>query len=280
MASDIPRDSVGRYLLPSPTGDNRLHAYDRVTTFAHVLGDTADLHAWDTRQVLLGAAISPKLSKAAARTPTTDTERLAELAEQARRRAGARTAAERGTAVHYATEQRDKNLPHTPTEDNRPAAAAWRTTSAAAGIRYPRHLIERTVVVPRYDLAGTFDRIGVLTRPLHFPRFAIPAGAKLVVDLKTGRSLSYAWPDIAIQLAVYAMATEMYSYETEQYERLSNVDQRYGLVIHCPLATGLGTIYAVDLATGRAGAELTAQVLAWRDTPTGKLAIKMKEPDA
>jgi hypothetical protein len=264
------RDRYGRYLLPpldNPKGKDA--AYTRATTFAKSISDTFALGQWGNRMAVKGLALRPDLYALAAATPLEDKDTLNRIAEDAKTAAGSKSSAGLGTALHAFTEAIDRGeTPHVPAPWDKDVVA-YQQLSAEVGLTYQAAHIERIVAVPAFQVAGTFDRIACLSKPLTAERpgresVHLPAGSWVVADLKTGRDLSYGWNEIAIQLALYAHAAGIWNAVDEAWEQMPPVDQRVALVIHLPVEKAKATLYAVDIEAGWEAAELCERVRAWR----------------
>ncbi len=281
----VARDRWGRYLLPDPTAHTKSkpQPYTRATTFAGSVADTFKLGQWQQRMVAKGLTLAPELYALAAATPLEERDTLNTVCDDASKVAGSRSRATLGTAMHAFTEGYDKALkagqpaPFVPAQ-YQPEIAAYAELVAGLGIEWVE--IERIVVVPEFGVAGTFDRIGRLTRPLTVGapgtsapeegQYTLPAGSHVIVDLKTGRDLSYSWHEIAIQLALYAHGFGMWNRQRGAYDRMpEGIDQDVALVIHLPVRDddtqpAQATLHAVDIAEGWRAAELCRQVRVWR----------------
>lgn len=102
-----------------------------------------------------------------------------------------RLAAERGSAVHKATELFDRDDLDEESLDPQlvPYLEAWKRFRAETG--FVPELIERQVYDSIHGYAGTLDRVALLGR------------TRAVVDIKTGSSLH---PAVGVQLAAYQAA--------------------------------------------------------------------------
>lgn len=265
---EVPRDRWGRYLLPDPTGKVRGRtAYTRATTFAKSCSDTYTLSMWGERMVAHGLAIRPDLYALACSTPLTNRDALNKVTEQAKEAAGAKSRASLGTALHTFTEQYDRGAPSTAPVSLAPEVVAYASLVTQLGIEMVA--IERVVVVPEMGVAGTFDRIGRLSRDLPTTFGVIKADEHVIVDLKTGRDLSYGWGEIAVQLALYSRGAGMWRQGTDKYDPMPAVRQDVALVIHLPVredpaTEATATLHAVDLAEGWRAAQLCHEVRQWR----------------
>jgi hypothetical protein len=274
---EAKRDSYGRYLLPVPivtgkeavpsaSGRPKESAFTRVTTFAKSISDTYTLSQWSQRMVAKGLTLRPDQYALVAATPLENREALNSICDVAKEAAGAKSAASLGTALHSFTEQVDAGEDPTVPSPWDADVAAYKALVADAGIEFFPHLIERIVVCDTYGIAGTFDRIGRLTRDLTLPGLGIvlSAGDWVVVDLKTGRDLTYGWNEIAIQLAIYANATAMYNPVSNAWDEIPPVSRAAALVIHLPVEQAKATLYAVDIHEGWTAADMCSDVRSWR----------------
>lgn len=268
----VKRDHYGRYLLPHPA-TGREEAFQRATTFNKIATDQFNLQAWRMRNVAVGLAKRPDLMELAANLDVTlDKKELNRICEQAETAAGSNSAANRGTALHKATEVYDvtgKLSKVSPV--HRPRVKEYAAALKAAGITIVPGLIERRVVHTGYRVGGTFDRIGELSPEALATFGADPAGGdRVIVDYKTGRTLDYGMAEIAIQLVIYAdgfNANGVYDPVADTWERThGQVRSDFALIVHQPAALPeLGvTIYRVDLEPGRHGADVCASVRSYR----------------
>ena len=249
------RDRFGRYLMPHPT-TGKTQAWTRATTFASSVADTFGLTKWQVRMAARGLASRPDLlaGVAAVADPEgSDGKRaLDKLCESAKEAAGASSRATLGTALHSFTEAHDLGRPVTVPEPYDADVAAYAAAMAQAGAAIDPAHVERIVCLPDLGVAGTFDRL-------------VSIGGRLVVaDLKTGRDLSYAWTEIAIQLALYANAATIYDAVTGAHEPMPAVDKDKALVMHLPVGEATCTLHEVDIAAGWEMAQVCATVRAWR----------------
>lgn len=242
-ASDVPRDGWGRPLV-IPLGGGKLVPYQRCTTFIDALSDRHNLELWLQRQVAVGLARRPDLVLKAS-SADDNKEVLNDVCEAAREAAGATMKATIGTALHAITEQIDRGGAPTVPPDYAEDVWAYMGTTAPLVKRD----IEVFVVHDELKVGGTFDRVVEVK------------GQAYVADVKTG-NIEYDAAKITMQLAVYAHS-ERYDVATGERSPL-NVDQNIGLVIHLPAGEGVCKLYWTDLVRGWEGAQLAAQVRAWR----------------
>ena len=236
---EVKRDQWGRYLLPHPdTG--KLQSWTRATTFAKSASDTFALAQWQSRTVAKGMSMRPDLYALAAATHPDDKDTLNRIAEQAKEAGGGSKAASIGTALHAFTEQEDrgeKPVVPEPWTDN---VALYNKCLVQHQLVVNPNFIETVVLVPEFGVAGTLDRLGTLP-DIPYLR---------VVDLKTGRDLSYGWMEIAVQLFLYSRATHWYDVATKTLYGMPEVDREIGNVIHLPVNQKTVALYEVNLALG------------------------------
>jgi hypothetical protein len=227
------RDRYGRYLIAG-------RPWQRVTTLAKVLDDTSSLADWKARLTAVGLAKRSDLFAQVATCSIDDRKALNALCEQAKEAAGASIKANLGTAVHAMCEQVDLGtmaLADVPEQWRADVAAYRRATAHMAWTHVEAIVVNRTL-----NVAGTMDRLGAR-----------------VADIKTG-SLDYAAVAIAIQMACYAYADEVYDPATDTLTPMPDVDKTTALVIHLPVGEGVCTLHEVDLAEGWRLAQLAAEV--------------------
>lgn len=249
------RDRWGRPLVVPPTGGDPV-AYQRVTTLAKMLDDTAALGRWQQRQAIIGLASRPDLVMLASTTPVDDRAAWDRIVEQATEAAATTAAANTGTAVHLGTEMLDSGMPL----DRVPAlvrdrVAAYRQLTDDLEIL----AVETFVVVDELRVAGTFDRL-----------VRLPDGRTVIADIKTSKAsaVRYAAGSWAVQLAAYSHGRR---YDVDTGERspidvAARLDPNEGVVIHLP-ADGLPALIPLNLAWGWEAAKLAARVRAYRKTP-------------
>jgi hypothetical protein len=240
----IERDGFGRYLLPHPDTGKRT-AFTRVTTFARSLRDTYALTRWQLRKC--GRGLSQRGDLIARIASEYDDDLIVDKAcDDAMEHAGSTAAATYGTAMHRFTEQHDRDEDVRIPELLRGDLDAYARTIEDAGLIV--RMVEQVVFVPDYTIAGTLDRV-VLT----------PGGRALILDVKTG-DVSYAWVEIAVQLACYARASHTWNIDRGCWEPMPPVDQRWAVVAHLPVGEHRCDLWSVDIAAGWELAALCAQV--------------------
>lgn len=194
-ASESDRyDRYGRYKLVHP--DTRKPVkWTRTTTFAKSIQDTFALSQWAQRMTLKGAALRPDIVAAVSTLEVkADKDRVNALVEDAKKAAGNKVAANLGTAVHAFTEDRDRALVGMPVkarevpDDLMPSVDAYEQILSAFGLRPVPGLIEFTTAVKQYEVAGTSDRVYLVTRDITFKingrSLTLYAGEYVIGDVK------------------------------------------------------------------------------------------------
>jgi hypothetical protein len=165
-------DSYGRYKLVHPDTGKPVK-WTRATTFAKSVQDTYALSMWSQRMTLKGAALRPDITAAViALDVKADKDRVNGLVGDAKKAAGDKVAANKGTAVHAFTEDRDRRLVGLPVKDREVPEEFAATVDAYAeilgafGLEPVPGLIEFTTAVKQYEVAGTSDRVYRVTRDI------------------------------------------------------------------------------------------------------------------
>ncbi len=245
------RDRYGRYLLPHPeTGVEQ--AWTRVTTIANTLADRFGLEQWGNRNVVLGIGARPDLYALAVSSTPDDKAQLNRVVKQAQEAAKASSGANLGTALHRLTERVDRgeifDIPREWAEN----IDSYVGTLVDYHVGIDPNWIERIVILPKYRIAGTLDRLVTLYGDTHHT----------VADLKTGKdAVKYGTGETALQLALYANAT--LAWNGEDYDPIPEIDTKQGLIIHLPV-DGKCELHLVDIAAGRTAVRLALDVREWR----------------
>lgn len=259
-------DRWGRYLLPDVDEEGALknlkkRAYTRATTFAKSVSDTYALEQWAGRMIVHGMSKRPDLVAMAMGTEPDDKARLQQIAEQAKEAANVKVAANMGTAFHTFTEAVDAGKAPAVPAELKPYLDAYQALMKEHRIGMFPGYIEKQVILPRFQVAGTFDRIVSFQDEL------------VIADVKTGRDLSYGWNEIAIQEWIYANAAVIWNKITRKLEPMPVVSKTRALVFHVPLAAKdedgnplppSATLYQVDLLQAGQAAQLCWDVREWR----------------
>jgi hypothetical protein len=184
------------------------------------------------------------------------------LVEESADAGGANNRRDVGISLHTITALADIGMdPQNLTDETERDLLAYRTGLALSGVDIDRDYVEVTVVLDDWGVAGTFDRLAVV------PGFDLP----LVADLKTGADLSYSMQSIAVQLAAYAHADEIYAQGSAEDGSLDvrtpfpEVDQNWGLVLWLNAGTGTLELILVDLVQGWAAFEISMWTRDWRN---------------
>jgi hypothetical protein len=286
LPSEVARDGYGRYLLPDPTGKKtKAVPFTRATTFAKSISDTFALSEWAQRMGAKGLAQNPDLLM---RVATLDLDRdkreINTVFDEAKNRAGAKTAANLGTALHAFSEQVDRGQSPTIPEPYDKDIEAYTALLDAHGLEIVDEYIERIVLEETYEIAGTFDRIVRAGRDIEIVMptgevVKIEAGELVVLDLKTGRDLSYGWNEIAIQLAIYANARYIYNRPENKLDLMPIVRTDVALVLHLPVGKATATMYALDIVEGWKACLLCKLVRDWRKHRKLSVPIAVAEVD-
>lgn len=249
--SDKPEPVVvnGQYVIP-----RKGEKFTRCTTFAATLDDRFSLERWQQRMVGTGLVLRSDLY-ALWTAHVDDRDQLNDLCEQAIEAAKGHAGANLGTALHALAEKADRGesvvIPAPWDAD----IAAYTATLEHNGVRVDPALMEGIVVCRDLQVAGRFDRIVTIDG---YPR-------PLIADLKTG-SIDHSLTTIAIQLAIYANADEVYDPETDTLSPMPRVDLNQALVIHLPAGQATCTLHMVNIRAGWEAAQLCKQARAWRKT--------------
>jgi hypothetical protein len=292
----------GRYHGPNPSTGKKT-TWSRVTTFVKLASDEYNLNGWQQRMAILGLVHKPELGRkvrtvleegaqeglAPFELAKTRRDFLNGVVEDAKMAAGAKDRARKGTILHGHTEKIDggiQDIADVP-QEFRGDVSAYLGKAAEYGLESVPYLIERGTVVMELGVAGTFDRVYLITRDFSVTLpsgklVELHAGDWVVGDVKTGADLSYAWPEIAIQVALYArginthgLATPVrvpgkgitWTWRRPGQSALDGTDwvvpavrEDVGLVMHAPYGEHTCTVHAVDLEAGWEGAQLCKQI--------------------
>ena len=259
-----PRDGKGRYLVRSVDG-SKLDSYTRATTVAETNSDRWNLELWAKRHVVSGLTIDRALvAEATGLEVKADRDKLNSIAERAMTASRAHERADAGTRMHLLAELSDAGqpLPADVTDIELDDIDAYTRALREAGCELVLEMSEVVVIHDDLKIAGTLDRI-----------VRRPDGRLQVLDLKTGDSVEYAIREIAVQMAIYAYATNIYCWEDEtRLPMPSDLDTTEALIAWCPLGQAKCEIIAVDLMAGWRGVELALQVRKWRSQKMAHLA--------
>lgn len=256
------RDRFGRYVLPDPADSGEVRSFTRATTMAKAISDEYNLTQWKRRTIVEGLKLAPELLDQIdlMDDPRDVRKQIETVADEAHSATGADVARDRGTQLHYFTEAYDVGaltIAQIP-DEYRNEIQAYAETMASAGITIPPDMVERIYInLAAGRIAGTADRGYVI----------LPNGRRIVADVKTGKDLSYSWPEICMQLAIYANAEAIVEYDEQGFPTISaapEVDKTIGLVMHLPVDQGKCTLHLIDLSAGWAAVELASEVREYR----------------
>lgn len=281
---DPERVTAGRYRLPDLKGfsrqlpdgtlvdpitgeGSRKGGWQRVTNLVKAIADARALDLWHQRLLILGMVKRSDLYDLACATVATTPDeelrvRLEEVAGRILAAAGADEGANLGTAFHGFTEAQDLGMMHYARRIWHGKLRNYRHGLAEQGLEVRPEWIERKVVVLRYGLAGTLDRI-------LYDRINERC---LTGDLKSQKKF-WTWLEIAAQLAAYSMADAMWDRAKRCYVEMPAVSQDEAVVTWMPrehpeartegapdgAADGVD-FFSVDLEKGRAALELCKRV--------------------
>lgn len=234
------RITGGRYRLPDLTiGDAgelitgegpRVGGWQRVTTLVKAIGDARALDLWHQRELIKGMVVRPDLYDLACSIMSTETDpgklrrELERLGEMILAAAGADIGRNLGTAFHGFTEAQDGGMISFARRKWHGKLNNYRNGLVAQGLQVDPRLMERKVVVLKYGLAGTLDRI----------LKNLVTGGLLVGDLKSQKAF-WTWTEISAQLAAYAMADAMWDRALLRYVQMPAVSQEEAVVAWMPV---------------------------------------------
>lgn len=233
-----PPIANGRYQLPDPhTG--KPAKWTRASGFGKVLDDSYNLERWRQRKIIEGLLAHPELAAQIAAIPDRTTKdgkaQVHDLLDQAANLAGAKLAADLGTAFHTIAEHADlgnqvADGPWTP------ALTAYQQGFAREGMAVIPEAIELVVVNPEMGVAGRGDRFVTLDGRPH----------PVIADIKTGATLNEV--SCAVQLSLYARSTHIWS--PDGYKPMPPVDLDIGIIMHVDLEAGTCVMLVLDIAEG------------------------------
>lgn len=240
---EVRRDRWGRYQVLPPRGDKPV-GYTRSTTIAKILDDSSSLMAWNSRMTAIGLSLRPDLVALVATTSQDDKKTLDSLVKRASEAGGATVRRDLGTAVHGLLERRLKDPTFVAPDPYQADIEAVLSALADAGLSFVDGMTERIVVNDEIEVAGTFDLL-------------LTDGEEIFVsDLKTGSSVKYGGLAFAIQLSIYANASNLYTQgaakdgSEDVRDPMPNVSKSAGIIIHCQPGSGLAELHWLDLEAG------------------------------
>lgn len=253
---DYPKaDQYGRPLIV-PRGGKKAKSYTRPSTLAGILPGKDGLMNYHSYTAVGGTLFRPELRNlVGAYWPPTEENKgeINKLMAELRDAGGASLGAKNGTALHASTVNLDEGRPVVDYDPEITAdLKAYQEFMKAAGLEIIPGLIECTIVLEKYGVAGSADRI------------VRKDGKLYIFDLKTGKHLGFG--EWAVQLALYSRGESLYDWDTETHEDMPEVDQDSGLVLHLPFGKAKPTLYVVDLVKGWEAAQQAMAIHAWRKT--------------
>lgn len=256
---EVERDRWGRYLLPHPeTGKKQ--SWQRATTFAKAIKDTFALNEWQMRMLLKGAALHPDVvADAYSLDVKADKVALNALAEKLKEMAGAKSGANKGTAIHKAAELLDQgmSLEKAAAPQYRADVQAYTDALRKYGLEPVPHMVERRTCMPSIGVAGTLDRV-----------YRTADGSYVIGDLKSAQAIGFAELETTVQLTVYAWGVNtagVYdprakTWQAPGTEGVPEVRTDYAIVMHVPAGSGTCKPLRVDLNKGRRYVDLCTEV--------------------
>lgn len=251
---DYPKaDHYGRPIMPHPeTGVEQ--AWTRASTVGKALSDGAGLINWTGAVVAAGGYLRPDLSgKLGARWPMTDDNKgeIYKLVEELKDAGGGSIGRNAGDTLHEMLRRINQGEKFTPMPPWAADVAAERDLMRRAGIVIRPEWVERTVCLPEYGIAGSFD-------------FLAERDELLVADYKTGKLGDYSWAEWVVQLSLYANASWLYDWTTGQWSPMPPVSRKQALVVSVPAGSASAELYVVDIEPGVRAIKAALWVRDWR----------------
>lgn len=266
---DYPKaNHYGQPLMPHPvTGVEQ--AWVRATTVAKALGDMGGLVNWMGTVVAAGAYLRPDLAgQVGAMWPMTDANKseIYGLVEDLKDAGGGSVGRNAGDVLHKMFHRINLGEDFKPMPPWDADVKAERDLLARAAITIDPRYVERTVCLPEYGIAGSFD----------FLAHQLSWGEELLIaDYKTGKLADYSWAEWVTQLAIYANASHIYDWDSGTFTPMPPVSKKRALVVSVPAGTGTAELYVVDVEPGMRAIKAALWVREWRKEAK-KLARKAK----
>lgn len=268
---EIARDLIrnGRYQLPNLDGTQRPKGRQRATNYIASISDNYALKQWEFGKLLEGIALRHDLVeeicsidweslKGKAYKDTVE-KFVRKLKDAAKGNEGSR----RGTAHHNMV----NTLVTTGREIGTPAMKIRLRNFAEALQVHQLDMIpelqERTVILDRFDMAGTFDH-GMwcrITQDL------------LLADTKTQKKF-WSLLEPEAQLAVYVRADAMWDSSSRRFVEMPNFNKERGLLLHIDKESDEVNFLNVDLKEGWKTAILCYQVIKRRRRASSAATIR------
>lgn len=256
-----------KYVVPGLDGLRKTESFTRATTHAKVLDDATNLTDWRLRGTVLGLARNPELldgldldgAQHISELDWGSKMALSGVVNKAMRRVGGSDGSDFGDKLHGYLEvvlAGYLTLDQVPAE-MRPYLEVIFASMRQHGFQFVQNMMERTVFIPATGLVGTFDFLALS-----------PDGELLIGDLKTSSSIQFSWLAIGVQLAQYANAEMMLSWDGSHWEVMPPVSKVMGLVISVPKDEPVPTArpFVVDLNLGTEMMELATRVQGIHET--------------
>ena len=254
--ADVPRDGLGRYLLPSMT-TGEVKGRTRVTTVAGTMESGYGLTIWRRRTVIRGMGLRPDLmSRAGAADPNDPGyDKLMDSIEAAAFEAGGGSTGQNlGSAQHHVFDRyfgKGESL-DTIAEYFHADIKAVEAELARKKIKLVPGYNERVVYCRLYDRGGKIDAIAELED-----------GTWVIVDWKTEKDPVEHPSGKTIQQAYYSNADGIMNYDTHEYEPMPPVRRDFSLVIWCRPGSGEAKALRVPVDLGWVGARVAEDNRAW-----------------
>ena len=275
-----PKASGTSYWIVPP-GESKKVRYRRMSRFISIIEDSSNLVNRDLRYAGYGIATDERLASQIRDLEIENPDHkynIQQVVERAARRAGKWLKADYGTALHAVTEDFDAGYnvftdtpPSTPSVSElawgpkealteywssiRADARAYAALIDAYDITYTS--IEATVVLDKYQVAGTLDRLGSIGKPRNMPMIEGSA----IGDVKTG-NLDFGRLKMPMQFKGYA---DSVLYDHEQKTRTPHgANPDWAFVIHVPMGEGRAMLVPLQLEQAAKNLERCHEIWAAR----------------
>jgi hypothetical protein len=273
MTVEIERDRWGRPLIPPADGEGPARGYTRVTTISEVQGDRYNIEKWLQRQTVFGMALDPTLVTFAQRATDNKTKAnktlLDGIVEDAHKAAKSSQRADEGTSLHDILYRVQRGVPVEIPARWKRHVEEWRRVTAD----WTFVNTEQMVISDTHMYAGTPDVVAVV------PAIGV---LPVIVDYKTGASISLGFREMMAQLAMYAHGEWLYEHaDGLGRQPMPEVSLTAGLIVHLD-ADGGGAIrlHKLDLAEGWKAARRSMTIRDWQKVKMADVTeiIEVGEP--
>lgn len=297
-ATEIKANKNGDVPIIPPTGGKRV-AYKRVTKFIEVIQDKANLSQRDTRYAVMGVLNSPQERKQLESMSIQDHWKLDQPIKAAQSKHGMWDSASYGTIMHALTDDFETgNLEFSNNiisetgasfgelySDKKNMFIANREAMSKDLLAYIRLIdhygivfdhIESRIVVDKYKVTGTLDRLSFITKPRELSRLIDPDD-KVVLDTKTG-SVDYGRREKGMQLRLYQEGL-LYNEvsETEATRVHSEALYNTAFILHLPAGKPhQASLIAFDIHEYTPQIELANSI--WEERRTSRIHITKHSP--